>query len=143
MTATGVGGYWTRAEPLTLGSRAVRVARRLRSRAPAKWYSCETILERLAQDLEHMTATLRPFLQEEHTLVRQRHLARHRHLPPTDQPDIRDGIMGDATPASRDDGAACTGASGDVVHAKGADISGHRLPKDADTRGGRAALAGR
>jgi len=37
----------------------------LRFRTPAKLYSCETILERLAHDREHMTATLGPFIQEE------------------------------------------------------------------------------
>ena len=55
---------------------------------------CETLLERLAQDLEHLAAKLLPFIQEEHAVVGQRHVARQRHVAPTDQPDIRDGVMG-------------------------------------------------
>jgi hypothetical protein len=53
-----------------------------------------TILQRLVQDLEHLTAKLQPFIQAEDAVVRQRHLARHRHVAPTDQPDIGDGVMG-------------------------------------------------
>jgi hypothetical protein len=32
-------------------------------------YACDTLLERLAQDLEDMTAKLGPFIQEEHAMV--------------------------------------------------------------------------
>ena len=53
----------------------------------------ETLLKRLAQDLEDMPPELRPFIQEEHAVVRQRHLARHGDVPATDQPDIRDRMM--------------------------------------------------
>jgi hypothetical protein len=63
---------------------------------PAKLYSCETLLERLAQDLQHMAAELGQFIQEAHAVVGQRHLARHRHLAAADQPHIRDGMMGGA-----------------------------------------------
>jgi hypothetical protein len=52
------------------------------------------LLEGLAQDLDHMTAKLGQFIQEDHALVRQRHLARHLYMAPADQPDIRDGVMG-------------------------------------------------
>jgi hypothetical protein len=41
-----------------------------------------------------MTAELGPFIQEEDAVVGQRHVARHRHGAPADQPDIRDGVMG-------------------------------------------------
>jgi hypothetical protein len=44
-----------------------------------------------------MTAALGQFIQEEHAMVGQRHLARHRHVAAADQPDIRDGVMGGAT----------------------------------------------
>jgi hypothetical protein len=64
-------------------------------------YSGNTLLERLAQDLEHMTATLRQFIQEEGAVVGQRHVAWHRHVAPADQPDIGDGVMGGATRAGR------------------------------------------
>jgi hypothetical protein len=46
------------------------------------------ILERLAQDLEHMTAKLGQLIQEEDAVVGQRHFAWHRHVAPADQPDI-------------------------------------------------------
>ena len=49
-----------------------------------------------------MAAKLGPFIQEEHAIVGQRHLARHRHVAPADQPCIRDGMVGDAKGASRD-----------------------------------------
>jgi hypothetical protein len=51
-------------------------------------YVCETLLKGLAQDLEDMAAELGPFIQEEHAIVGQRHVARHRHVAPADQPDI-------------------------------------------------------
>jgi hypothetical protein len=41
-----------------------------------------------------MAAALGPFIQEEYAMVGQRDLARHRHVPPTDQPCIRDGLVG-------------------------------------------------
>jgi hypothetical protein len=41
-----------------------------------------------------MAAARRPCIQEEHTVVGQRHLARHRHVVPADQPRIGDGVMG-------------------------------------------------
>jgi hypothetical protein len=66
----------------------------LRSRTPAKLYVYETLLERLPQDLQDMAAALGQLIQEEHAMVRQRHLARHGHVPPTDQSRIRDGLVG-------------------------------------------------
>ena len=59
-----------------------------KSATPAKLYSCEPLLERLAQDLKAMAAALGPFIQEEHAVVGQRHLTRHRHVAATDQPHI-------------------------------------------------------
>jgi hypothetical protein len=49
-----VDGYWTRSEPLKLSSRAAKVARRLRSRTPAKLYIYETLLERVAHNLKYI-----------------------------------------------------------------------------------------
>jgi hypothetical protein len=66
----------------------------LRFRTYAKLYSCGTILERLAQDLQDMGAALREFIQEEHAVMGPRHLARHRHVAPTDPPHVRNGVMG-------------------------------------------------
>jgi hypothetical protein len=54
----------------------------------ARLYSCETILERLPQDLQDMAPELRQFIQKEHVMVRQRHVPRHRHRPAADQADI-------------------------------------------------------
>jgi hypothetical protein len=71
VTATVVvDGYWTRPDPLKLSSRTAKVARRLRFRTPVGFYSCDTIFERLAQDLEHLTAELGPFIQKKHAVVR-------------------------------------------------------------------------
>jgi hypothetical protein len=70
---------------------------------PAKLYLYETILERLAQDLEDMAAELGQFIQEAHAIVGQRHVARHRPVPAADQPHIRNSMVGrtvafDSTP---------------------------------------------
>jgi hypothetical protein len=76
--------------------RSASTARATRSRTPTKLYSYETLLERLAQDLENMAAALGPFIQEEHPVVREGHLARHRHLTPADPPRVSDGLVGGA-----------------------------------------------
>ena len=89
MTVTVVmNGYRPRAEPLKLSSRAAKVSRRLRSRMPAKSYVYDTLLELLPQHLQDMAATLGSLIEEEHAMVGQRHLARHRHVAPADQPRI-------------------------------------------------------
>jgi hypothetical protein len=59
-----------------------------------KLYGCDILLKGMAQDFEHMAAALRPFIQQAHAIGYQRHLARHRHLAPDDQTDIRDGVVG-------------------------------------------------
>jgi hypothetical protein len=53
--------------------------------------------------------------------VRQRHLARHRHLAAADQPRIGDGMMGRAKRAGRDQGRAGAGEAGDAMDARGLD----------------------
>jgi hypothetical protein len=63
---------------------------------PAKLYSCNTICERLPQDLEDVAAALGQLIQEEHAVVGPRPLARQRHVASADQPHIRDGVMGGA-----------------------------------------------
>ena len=103
LTATVVvGGYRSRLDPNEVLSHAAKVAKTLRSKTPAILYSCETLLQGLAQHLEHVATELRPFIQQEHPMVRPRHLARHRHVAPADQPCIRDGVVGGATRAGRD-----------------------------------------
>ena len=44
-----------------------------------------------------MAAALGPCIQEAHAVVGQRHLAGHRHVAATDQPRIREGLVGGAT----------------------------------------------
>jgi hypothetical protein len=41
------------------------------ARTRGRWYWCEAINKRLAQDLEDMAAELRQFIQKEHAVVRQ------------------------------------------------------------------------
>jgi hypothetical protein len=63
------------------------------SRTCGRLYVENTLLEWLAQDLKDMAAELGPFIQEEHAMVGQRHVTRHRHVAPADQPRIRDGVV--------------------------------------------------
>ena len=65
------GSYGPLLEPSEVMSRAAKVAITWQSRTPARLYSCDTLLERLAPDLEHMTAKPRPFIQEEDAVVGQ------------------------------------------------------------------------
>jgi hypothetical protein len=76
--------------------------------------SCDTLLKRLAQDLEDVAAARRPCIQEEHAMVGQRHLARHRLIAPTDQTHIREGVMGGAKRPGRDQRGAVAGEAGNV-----------------------------
>jgi hypothetical protein len=71
-------------DPLAGMTFTANAARALRSSTPAKLYVYETVLERLPQDLQDMAAELRQFIQEEHTVVGQRHVAWHRHVAPAD-----------------------------------------------------------
>jgi hypothetical protein len=76
-------------------------ARTWRSKTPATMYLQDIILEQPAQDLKDMAAALGPFIQEEHAMVHQRHLTRHRHVAPAKQPYIRDGVMRGVTQCRR------------------------------------------
>jgi hypothetical protein len=67
-----------------------------------KLYVYETLLQRLAPDLQDMAAALGPFIQEAHAMVGQRPLARHRHVAAADQSCIREGLVGGAIRAGRD-----------------------------------------
>jgi hypothetical protein len=88
---------------------------------PARLYVYDTILQGLAQDPDDVAAELRPFIQKKDAVVRQRHVARQRHLAPADQPDIRDGVMRGTTRMGRDQGGAVAGAAGDAVEVRGLD----------------------
>ena len=67
-------------------ARAVSVTNMARSGTPARLYVYDTLLERLAQDLEDMAAEHGQFIQEQHAMVSQRHVARHRHVAPAISP---------------------------------------------------------
>jgi hypothetical protein len=100
---------------LTVVTLPRKIIKSFRFRTRGRLSLGDALHQRLAQDLEHMTAKLRQFIQEEDAVVCQRHLARHRHLAPADQPDGRDGVMRGATRAGRDQRRAVAGEPGDVV----------------------------
>ena len=50
-------------------ARPACMARAITSRICGRLYSCDTILERLAQDLEDLAVELGEFIQEEHAMV--------------------------------------------------------------------------
>jgi hypothetical protein len=74
--------YWALPSSLEIMTRAAKAAKELRSRTPAKLYIYETLLKRLAQDLKDMAAELGQFIQKEHAVMGQRHVARQRHMAP-------------------------------------------------------------
>jgi hypothetical protein len=89
-TAVVMGAYPPLPEPLVVIIRAAKCIIIQRFMTCGRLYSCDTLLERLAQDLEHMTAKLRQFIQEEDAIVSQRHVARHRHVArPRSAPHLR------------------------------------------------------
>jgi hypothetical protein len=84
-----------------------------------KLHAYDTLLAGLAQDLHDMAAELRQFIDKKHAVVSPRHVARHRHVAPADQPRIRDGVVRRATRAGRDPRHAVAGAARDTVDARG------------------------
>jgi hypothetical protein len=121
-------------------ARMARATSMPKSATPAKLYACEAILEGLAQNLQDMAAVLGPFIQEAHAVVGQRHLAGHRHVTPTDQPRIREGLVGRATRAGGDQGRAVAGEAGDAMNTC-AHVQGVRLNHTIFVREERRALA--
>jgi hypothetical protein len=67
----GATGSWALPESLAAIIRRANSAKVLKSMTPAKLYVYDTLLKRLAQDLEDMAAELREFIQAEHTVVRE------------------------------------------------------------------------
>jgi hypothetical protein len=112
-TTVVVARYRALPESLTSTPRTARPARLLRSRTRGRLYSCDALLKRLAQDLEHMTAKLGPFIQEEYAVVGQRDFARHGHV--ADQPRIRNGMARRGKRAGRDTHRADASKAGDTV----------------------------
>jgi hypothetical protein len=66
-----------------------------------------------------MAPNLRPFIQQEHAVVRPRHVARQQRLAAPDQPHIGDGVMRGAKCARGDDGGTRAGEASDTVDARG------------------------
>jgi hypothetical protein len=84
--------------------------------------------EGLTQDLQDVAAALGPFIEEEHAVVRQRHVARQWHLAATDQPHSGDGVVRGAKRAGRDPRRAGAGEARDAVDTRGLNRlgEGHR-----------------
>jgi hypothetical protein len=66
-----------------------------------------------------VAAARRQFIEKEHPMVCQRHLAGHRHVAAADQADIRDRVVRGATGARRDPRQAVTGAADNTREARG------------------------
>ena len=83
-----MGRYRTRPVRLAVSNRLAKLIKSLRFMTCARLSVYDTILEWLARDLHDMAAELRQFIDKEHAIVGQRHVTRHRHVAPADQPDI-------------------------------------------------------
>jgi hypothetical protein len=79
----------------------------------------DTILQRLSPDLEDMAPALGQLIQEQDTVVRQRHLPRHGQLAAADQTHLGDGVVGGPEGARGDEGGASTGQASDARDAGG------------------------
>ena len=117
-------GYPALLEPLAVISRMANSAKSLKSMAPVRVYLYDTLLEGLAQDLQDVAAELRQFIQKEHPMVGQRHFARHRRVPPADQPYIGDGVMWGATRAGYDPRRTIPREGSDATDVGGVDRCG-------------------
>ena len=80
-----MGGCWTRAERLSISSRLAKLTKSQRLMTLWRLYVYETLLKRLTQPFQDVASELRQLIQEEHAVVRQRHLARHGEVPAADQ----------------------------------------------------------
>jgi hypothetical protein len=67
---------------------AANAASDARSTTCGRLYVYDTLLQRLAQHLEHVAVELGQFIQEEHAVMGQRHLPRRRDLAAPDQPRV-------------------------------------------------------
>jgi hypothetical protein len=82
-------------------------------------YVYETLLQRLPPHFQDVAAELWSFIQQEHPMVRQRHVARPRHLAAPDPPHIGERVRRGATRPRGDQGGAGAGAAGDAMDARG------------------------
>jgi hypothetical protein len=114
-----VDSYRTLTALRTAMIRWANAATVLRFNTPARLSVYDTLLERLPQDLQDMATELGEFIQEEHAMVGPRPLARHRHVTPTDQSRIRDGMVGRSKRTGRDPRRAGTGEAGHAGETRG------------------------
>jgi hypothetical protein len=138
-----MGGSWTRPERLMVSSPMAKSAISRRLKTLWRLYACDTLLERLAQDVEDVAAELRQFIENEHAMVGERDVAGHRHLADPDQPHIRDGVVRGTKRSRGDKGGAIAGEAGAAMDARDLDGFGeghirqdggeppgrHRLPR--------------
>ncbi len=89
-----MGSYRPRPEWLAVSSQRAKSTKSLRLRTLWTLYSCDTILERLAQPFEDMPPALGEFIEAEDTVVGQQHLPWPRPRPTADQAHIGDRIIG-------------------------------------------------
>jgi hypothetical protein len=91
----------------------------------------------VAPHLQDMAAALGEFIYAAHAMVGQRHLAWHRHMAATDPSRLREGLVGRATRAGRDQRRAVTGEAGDAVNTRGLNRlgEGHRRQDGGESAG--------
>jgi hypothetical protein len=102
VTSSRVDGTWARPKSLTRSTRSAQSAKLWRSRTLWRLPGEDRLRERLPPDRQDMAAALGEFIQKAHAVVGQGHVARHRHGAPAEQPHIREGMVGRATRAGRD-----------------------------------------
>src|SRR5712692_1679710 len=90
-------------------------------------YRHGTILQRPAHYLQYIALKLRQFIQKEHAVVAERHLAGPRYGAAADEPSIADGVMRGAEGPRAHQAASIFQDSGDAVDARGLDgfFQGH------------------
>jgi hypothetical protein len=101
---------------LTVVTLPRKIIKSFRFRTRGRLSLGDALHQRLPQDLQDMAAELGQFIQEEDAVMGQRHVARHRHGAPADQPDIQDGVMGGATWVGRDQRGAVAREAGDAMY---------------------------
>jgi hypothetical protein len=97
--------------------RLANCAKIRRFRTCGRSYLYDTLLERVAQYLQHVAAARRQRIPKAHAMVGPRPLARHGHLPTTDQPHVRDGVVRGAKWAGSDEGGTVAGEAVNTVDA--------------------------
>jgi hypothetical protein len=110
-----VACHWTLPTSCSITTHEVIPVRILRSTTRGRLYSEETLLQRLSQDPQDVTAARRQFIQPAHPVVREGPLARHRHVAAADQSCVRGGVVGGATWAVGDQGRTVAGKPGNTV----------------------------